>query len=563
MKRVLLSAAASLTLVLFTHAQSKNQHFSKYSPFANRHLSNLRSATAVNVHLLPYRSNKINLGSPAKTWKNFYLSGSIYKGSARFLSSDTSGNTFLGILAGRVTTGTTNTALGENALFNNTTGSTNTATGYQALYSNIEGESNTAHGYQALYSNKGFGNDAFGRSLYNNTTGFFNAAIGYGTLFNNTEGYSNVASGAFALVQNTKGIFNTAIGVGALENNIISSFNTAIGGEAAGLSLDYSNATFLGAQTNTDSGKVNVTAIGYQAHATASNQVMVGNTSVTSIGGYANWSNFSDGRYKKNVKDDVPGLEFITQLRPLTYTIDVEGIERTKPTSVQTARTISIPGLHGKIPFNATAAKQSEKQQSPEELKAKQEKANVVYTGFIAQEVEKAAQNLNYNFSGVDAPKSKTGFYALRYGDFVVPLVKAVQELNKKMEEIDALKTQLKNQQQQIDDLKNMMDKLNNHPVTFNGNNAASNLSAAYLEQNVPNPSSGSTMIRYHLSSNTGNAKIVIADSKGRIIKSIALGNAESGQITLSKGVLAAGTYTYTLQSNGKEMDTKKIIFIK
>ena len=29
---------------------------------------------------------------------------------------------------------------------------------------------------------------------------------------------------------------------------------------------------------------------------------------------------------KKNIKEDVPGLEFINQLRPVTYTLDVNGI---------------------------------------------------------------------------------------------------------------------------------------------------------------------------------------------------------------------------------------------
>jgi hypothetical protein len=50
-------------------------------------------------------------------------------------------------------------------------------------------------------------------------------------------------------------------------------------------------------------------------------------------------------------------------------------------------------------------------------------------TGFIAQEVELAAQNLGFEFSGVDAPKNSKDLYSLRYAEFVVPLVKAVQEL--------------------------------------------------------------------------------------------------------------------------------------
>jgi hypothetical protein len=34
----------------------------------------------------------------------------------------------------------------------------------------------------------------------------------------------------------------------------------------------------------------------------------------------------------------------------------------------------------------------------------------------------KAAKNLDYNFSGVDAPKNENDLYGLRYDEFVVPL---------------------------------------------------------------------------------------------------------------------------------------------
>jgi hypothetical protein len=49
-------------------------------------------------------------------------------------------------------------------------------------------------------------------------------------------------------------------------------------------------------------------------------------------------------------------------------------------------------------------------------------------SGFIAQEVEQAAQSVGYDFSGIDAPKNEHDLYGLRYAEFVVPLVKAVQE---------------------------------------------------------------------------------------------------------------------------------------
>ena len=57
------------------------------------------------------------------------------------------------------------------------------------------------------------------------------------------------------------------------------------------------------------------------------------------------------------------------------------------------------------------------------------------HPGFIAQEVEAAAQESNYDFSGVDVPQSQEGVYGLRYAEFSVPLVKATQELHQIIKE--------------------------------------------------------------------------------------------------------------------------------
>jgi hypothetical protein len=54
--------------------------------------------------------------------------------------------------------------------------------------------------------------------------------------------------------------------------------------------------------------------------------------------------------------------------------------------------------------------------------------------GFVAQDVEKAAKEIGYDFSGVDKAKSETDLYGLRYSEFVVPMVKAIQEQQAQIE---------------------------------------------------------------------------------------------------------------------------------
>ena len=62
------------------------------------------------------------------------------------------------------------------------------------------------------------------------------------------------------------------------------------------------------------------------------------------------------------------------------------------------------------------------------------------YTGFIAQEVERAANEVGFDFSGVDKPQNDKDYYGLRYAEFVVPIVKAIQE---QQSEIEILKEQI------------------------------------------------------------------------------------------------------------------------
>jgi trimeric autotransporter adhesin len=309
-----------------------------------------------------------------------------------------------------------------------------------------------------------------------------------------------------------------------LFSNITNSRNTAVG-EAAGY-YTSSQGTFVGDHAYALAGLYNVTALGYNTRATASNQVRIGNTTVKSIGGCTSWSTLSDGRFKTNIKDNVPGLIFINLLKPITFTLDQNKIEQ---------------ATNSAFPSSETMGKESN--QPEEETVSKKEHATVISTGFIAQEVETAAKTLNYDFDGVDKPKNSKDFYGLRYAEFVVPLVKAVQELDAENQELKA----------RIERLELLINETSN---MFTG-------SGAYLEQNTPNPVSGNTLIRYHLPTNVGAAKLTITNIKGQLIKVLSLTSAASGQLLLNTQMLAAGTYSYNLWVDGKQVDTKRFIIAR
>ena len=435
------------------------------------------------------------------------------------------------------TTGYYNTANGSNALYSNTTGFYNTANGSNALRSNTTGYSNIANGSNALYSNTtGYHNTANGnQALHSNTTGYYNTANGSNALYGNTTGYHNVANGVQALYNST-GCGNTASGYQALISNTTGNFNTAIGNNS-GVSANNLN---------------NAIAIGYNTLATANNQARIGNSSVTSIGGYANWSNISDGRVKKNIKTDVPGLHFINSLQPVTYNIDLDAMDEL----------IGINKI--KLP-----EKDSLEREMPKELKeilkkSREAKEKQIQTGFIAQDVEKTAKSIGYNFSGVDAPEDGNGAYGLRYAEFVVPLVKAVQELSEQNDK----------QQKQIEELTELVNKLlgkEDTPIYKGASNetsitglpelpASSFSSSAALYQNIPNPFSQATQIKFYIPENIRSAQLCIYSLQGAQLKQIMLTQRGNGSETISGSQFSAGIYLYALIADGKEVDVKRMI---
>jgi hypothetical protein len=338
---------------------------------------------------------------------------------AQALSSNTSGSSNTAVGASSLifnTTGDYNTAIGESALKINETGHYNTASGWSSLMGNSTGNGNTANGYAALNANSdGELNTADGlKALYHNNHGSHNTACGANALFNNVGGFGNTALGNSALYNNGIGIENTAIGDQALSNNLGGSFNIAIG--FASGTADYAPNIY-----NTVSIGNNDYLNGYQ------NQVFLGNTSTAWIGGKVTWSTFSDARIKNNINSDVVGLAFITRLKPVTYHISNRAI-------------VSITG-------NKETA----------DFPGKNDNEKVKYSGFIAQDVEQAAKASGYDFSGYTAPRNDKDLYTLSYEQFVVPLVKSVQELNSVNEAQKVTNEELKST---INELKVQHEKL-------------------------------------------------------------------------------------------------------
>lgn len=281
-----------------------------------------------------------------------------------------------------------NTSFGVGSLPLTATGNNNTAIGTNTLASNTTGNNNVAIGSSTLAVN---------------TIGANNVGIGPDALRNNTSGATNIVIGGSALRFNTSGEANVAVGPAVLNSNTVGSNNTAMGWASLGLTTG-SNNTAVGKSSgyNITTGSNN-TAIGYDTTVPdpiASNQVRIGNTAVTYAGIQVAWTVTSDKRLKSNIKDSDLGLDFIKQLRPVSY------------------------------------------------IRKNDESKKSEY-GFIAQELKETLKNNGVTNSGIIS-EADDSTMSVRYNDLLAPLVKAVQEQQKLIEDQQAIIMKL---QKKVDEL--------------------------------------------------------------------------------------------------------------
>jgi len=193
-----------------------------------------------------------------------------------------------------------------------------------------------------------------------------NTAIGDEALKGITSGSRNSAVGRLALSGNTTGQNNVAVGSGAASSLTTGSDNIIIGTNAQPASI-------------TSSGQI---------------QMGIDDATITSARVRVAWTVTSDKRYKENIRTVPLGLDFIKNLRPVTYhrignsTKDVE-------------------------------------------------------MGLIAQELEETLIKAGVNDLGI-IHKDDKGFYSVRYNDLMAPLIKAMQEQQAMIEKLQTENSQLK-----------------------------------------------------------------------------------------------------------------------
>jgi hypothetical protein len=255
------------------------------------------------------------------------------------------------------------------------------------LSSNTTGIESCAFGLSSLGSaTTGGYNTAYGRSSGTAiTTGTYNTVIGHRTGDALTTGVGNTMVGADTGDRTTTGNYNVCIGYGTqtggagTDNSINIGHNFYVDGNVVGLGKDnnYIYANFATANT---------------------------------------WTHNSDERLKKNVVTSTLGLNFINDLRPVTYNWKTsQEIDSSDAELVAAGRYHADKNLMD---------------------------SDTTMHGFIAQEVKSALDTAGVANHGC-WNRENNGIQGVSIEAMVIPLVKAVQELSAENEALSARITAL------------------------------------------------------------------------------------------------------------------------
>ena len=148
-----------------------------------------------------------------------------------------------------------------------------------------------------------------------NTEGYRNIAVGYQALDANTTGDGSVCVGDWAGSVQTTAIENTFVGYYAGWTTTTGIRNVAVGSYCGYEITTGSNNTLLGFEAGYSSSRS-------RSVTTGSNIICLGNNSVSNI--YCNDTSISssDKRDKTDIADFTHGLNWINQLKPVTYRWD-------------------------------------------------------------------------------------------------------------------------------------------------------------------------------------------------------------------------------------------------
>jgi trimeric autotransporter adhesin len=235
----------------------------------------------------------------------------------------------------------------------------------------------------------------------------------------------------------------------------------------------------------------------------------------------------SDATLKENIQDISNPLDIINQLNPKSYSFNQQ----------QAASMWLASGSH---------------------------------YGLLAQDVQNILPGLikdcvhpaRYDSTGTQT-HAAINFKAVNYTELIPFLIAGMKKQQSEIE----------NQQQQIDVLSLEIKELQGgagRPGEGNGSEESEveanaidvtlSSKSIVLNQNQPNPFKEQTTITYYIPDDAKNVLIIFTDSKGNVMKEVAISEKGKGQLNVYAQDLSSGIYTYTLVADGVTIDSKKMV---
>lgn len=168
--------------------------------------------------------------------------------------------------------------------------------------------------------------------------------------------------------------------------------------------------------------------------------------------------------------------------------------------------------------------------------------------GFISQEMAEVFPELTKDvikpvFDENGKITSEVSFKSLNYVGLISVLTAAIQELN----------TDLTQVRQDLDEYK-ATDVVRTQ--VFQNTNSINGYS---IDQNVPNPFSDKTSIRFQLAPGVETATLSIFNLNGAFVKDYTL-EGNSGEVEILASEIGKGMYIYSLNQNGQEIISKRMM---
>lgn len=206
---------------------------------------------------------------------------------------------------------------------------------------------------------------------------------------------------------------------------------------------------------------------------------------------------------------------------------------------------------------------------------------NTHQMGLLAQEVENVLPELvkdvirpaEYDSLGNEtAPQLE--LKAVSYVQLIPLLVAGVQEQQYRLAQQDTINRRIRNKmlqlQERVEQLENCVSEVNlcNTAQYRSGNEddrtaqhvELKNLEAIVLDQNLPNPFAEQTTITYFIPEEIMEAELIFYDMRGRIVNRVPINERGSGKMLVFGENLKNGVYTYSLITDGKMIDTKRML---